>query len=186
MSRTCCSTTAGRYRQGGNGSKIDVLRTHYRFESPAALRRRLTADSYRFTFSDRFTVDGSVPGSRHFVYTDHTHPANRMVSRNLCRIGNLSTEWIELEREIYHRATRVFTFSSNIGRSPKKIGVEPAKIRCAYAGSNLSRRPGASRRVPGGKTILSWEWNGNWKGGSALVAAFRKCAGLRGIRRESW
>jgi glycosyltransferase involved in cell wall biosynthesis len=80
-----------------------------------------------------------------------------------------------LEREIYHRATRVFTFSSNIRRSLiEDYGVEPAKIRCANAGSNLPRGPGAPVRVPGGKTILfvGMEWER--KGGPLLVAAFRR------------
>jgi glycosyltransferase involved in cell wall biosynthesis len=52
--------------------------------------------------------------------------------------------------------------------------VEAAKIRCAYAGSNLPHRRGAPIRVPGGKTILfvGMEWER--KGGPLLVAAFRR------------
>ena len=115
-----------------------------------------------------------MPGIPHFVYTDHTHLANRQYPDPPPN-RKFSAEWIELEREIYHRATRVFTFSSNIGRSLiDDYGVEPAKIRCAYAGSNLPRWPGAPVRVPGGKTILfvGMEWER--KGGPLLVAAFRR------------
>lgn len=152
-----------------------LLRTRYSFESiRRALRRRLTRQEYRFTFQTGSRVDGSVPGIPHFVYTDHTHLANRQYPDPPPN-WKFSTEWIELEREIYHRATRVFTFSSNIERSLiEDYGVEPAKIRCAYAGSNLPRRPRASARVPGGKTILfvGMEWER--KGGPLLVAAFRR------------
>jgi glycosyltransferase involved in cell wall biosynthesis len=151
-----------------------LLRTRHSFESiRRALRHRLTADSYRFTFQTGSRVDGSVPGIPHFVYTDHTHLANRHYPDPPPN-WKFSTEWIELEREIYHRATRIFTFSSNIGRSLiEDYGVEPAKIRCAYAGSNLSRRPGAAVRNPG-KTILfvGMEWER--KGGPLLIAAFRR------------
>jgi glycosyltransferase involved in cell wall biosynthesis len=139
------------------------------------LRRRLTADSYRFTFQTGSRVDGSVPGIPHFVYTDHTHLANRAYPEPPPD-WQYSAEWIELEREIYHRATRLFTFSSNIERSLiEDYGVEPAKIRCAYAGSNLPRRPVAAPvRAAGGKTILfvGVEWER--KGGPLLVAAFRR------------
>jgi hypothetical protein len=54
----CCSTTAGRYRQGENVLDC-LLRTRYSFESiRRALRRRLTADS--FTFQTGSRVDGSA------------------------------------------------------------------------------------------------------------------------------
>jgi glycosyltransferase involved in cell wall biosynthesis len=152
-----------------------LVRTRSSFESVRrALRCRLTPQEYRFTFQTGSRVDGSVSGIPHFVYTDHTHLANRQYPGNPPH-WRFSKEWIALEREIYHRAARVFTFSSNIGRSlMEDYGVEPAKIRCAYAGSNLPSRTGAAGRVPGGKNILfvGMEWER--KGGPLLVAAFRR------------
>jgi glycosyltransferase involved in cell wall biosynthesis len=137
---------------------------------------RLAKEGYSFTFQTQSVFDGSIPGTPHFVYTDHTHLAN-LSYPGFDRRDLYSSAWIELEKQIYHNATLNFTMSSNISRSiVEQYACDPGKVICAYAGANIQRPRDASQSHPdyARKHILFVGVNWVRKGGPQLVQAFQK------------
>jgi glycosyltransferase involved in cell wall biosynthesis len=138
------------------------------------LAQRLEQSKYLFTFQTQGLFDASVPGTPHFLYTDHTHLAN--LEYPSFRREDLSCrEWIEMERSVYRHATVNLTMSSNVSRSlVQDYGCDPERVECVYVGTNAEPEKNVQARRPKDKTILfvgvAWER----KGGPVLVDAFKR------------
>ena len=163
--------------RGRRKLNLCFYRTPYIFH---AIRRFLRARyaprlaDYAFSFATQSLYDASIPGLPHFIYTDHTHLANRDYP-DFPPDGFFSREWIDLEREIYLHARRVFVPGENTQRSLiKHYGCEPGRALCVYAGSNFqsSAPPPLANDGYRNQTIafvgIDWER----KGGPELVTAF--------------
>ena len=141
-----------------------------------ALLRQLDGKALGFTFQTQSMFDASVPGTPHFIYTDHTHLENLKYPAWTCSTA-LSRNWAQLERSAFHNASMVFTMSENISRSlVEEYGCPGEKVACVYAGSNVSAEaaePIDSARFRA-KNILfvGIEWER--KGGPVLLEAFRR------------
>ncbi len=62
------------------------------------LLRRLSQTQYVFTFQTQSLFDASIPGTPHFLYTDHTHLVN-LTYPGKRQTPMASAEWVGLERQ---------------------------------------------------------------------------------------
>ena len=132
-------------------------------------------NEFVFSIQTQSLYDASVTGLPHFVYTDHTHLANLYYPGFDPRLL-FAREWIDVEREVYLEATRVFIMSRHVGRSiVEHYGIDPARVSCVYAGSNveLTSAPLENDNYTNQSVLfVGVEWER--KGGPALLAAFRR------------
>jgi glycosyltransferase involved in cell wall biosynthesis len=141
------------------------------------LAQRLTPlrGALAFTFQTQSLFHAAQPGTPHFLYTDHTHLANRTYPD--FDPGLLfGASWTALERAMYHDAAATFTMSRHVAKSVIEDYACPAdRVHCVFAGSNArvaGIQPGLERFQR--KEIL---FNGvDWerKGGPDLATAFLK------------
>ena len=154
--------------------KRSFWRTPYIFyQQRKLIREVLGKEPYLFTFQMQSLFDASIEGIEHFIYTDHSHLAN-LSYPEFDRSGLFRQEWIDLERTIYQNAARVFVRSTNILTSVMNdYGIPPAKVVCAYAGSNAVEQDGqADPARYQKKHILFVGIDWERKGGLDLVKAF--------------
>lgn len=137
--------------------------------------RLIGGEEYLFTFQTQAIFDASVPGTPHFLYTDHTHLENLRYPGFDKRL--LVEKWTKLEKQAYDNSSLIFTMSSNISRSlVRDYGCDPSKVVCVYGGSNVSVSevesfdPERYKR----KNILFVGVDWERKGGPVLVDAFRQ------------
>jgi len=152
-------------------------RTTYLFRHlKTAMREVIDPARHVFSFQTQSMYDTSVPGVPHFLYTDHTHLSN-LSSPYFDRRRLRSQKWIDLERTIYHNASRVFTRSSDITADVvNHYGVTPDHVACVRSGSNIhipaDFQPAndnyANKRI----LFVGSEWER--KGGPELEQAFRE------------
>jgi hypothetical protein len=161
--------------QGKKKIRLAFWRTPFIFRQVRMLvQKRIAQETYAFTFQMQSLFDTSTPGIPHFVYTDHTHLENRHYATN-GRANLYSPGWIELEKQIYLNADRIFLRSSNVRRSLiQDYGCQPAKAILVYAGSNA--RVGLLKKKNSNYThpailFVGLDWNR--KGGPDLVEAFK-------------
>lgn len=140
---------------------------------------RLANQEYVFTFQTQSLFDASIPGTPHFVYTDHTHLANLQYP-GFDHKRLLSPSWLECESSIYHNATLNFTMSSNITKSIiEDYSCGADQVQCVYCGANVqvTEDEQFDEHRYSAKNILfvgkAWER----KGGPVLVEAFRTVLG---------
>jgi glycosyltransferase involved in cell wall biosynthesis len=154
-----------------------LMRTAYCFRKiRELLLQRLSRRRYLFTFQTQSLVDASVPGTPHFLYTDHTHLVNlRYPGKRQTPMA--SAEWVELERSMYQNSRLNFTMSAHVSRSlVEQYGCPPARVECVYAGSNVARADAGNlgRERFARKNILFVGIDWNRKGGAVLLEAFRQ------------
>lgn len=151
-------------------------RTAYFFNKRReTILRLLSREKYLFTFQTQALFDASIPGTPHFLYTDHTHLENLRYPGFDKRL--LVEKWTKFERQAYYKASLIFTMSSNIsGSLIHDYGCDPSKVVCVYGGSNViiseeaHPDPGRYKR----KNILFVGLDWERKGGPVLVEAFRQ------------
>jgi glycosyltransferase involved in cell wall biosynthesis len=141
----------------------------------AAILQRLTGQDYLFTFQTQSLFDASLPGTPHFLYTDHTALVN-LTYEGFDRQSLPSSEWIECEREIYHNATLNFTMSENVADSiVKDYGFNADRVANVLCGPCLNISPAAvfdDARYRRQKILfVGVEWDR--KGGPTLESAFK-------------
>jgi glycosyltransferase involved in cell wall biosynthesis len=168
----------GRYLlPGGKKLKHCLPRTSYFFRRMrGALRARLAGDRIAFTFQTQSLFDASVPGTPHFVYTDHASLATLQYP-GIRKTDVWPASWIELEKTIYQNAALVFTMSANISRCLiEKYSCAPSKVACVYAGANV--RPAPAQAAGGdrgpSKNVLFVGVDWERKGGPRLAGVFRE------------
>jgi glycosyltransferase involved in cell wall biosynthesis len=151
------------------------LRTPYTFRKVRDLVRSCIFNNradYAFSFQFQSLFDTSTPGLPHFIYTDHTYHESQKYSLSSTYF---SPEWAALEKEIYHNASSIFTWSSNISRSlTHDYGVPEAKVVCAYTGPNLempAHLPDKHDYSHQNILFVGSDWER--KGGPVLAAAFK-------------
>jgi glycosyltransferase involved in cell wall biosynthesis len=153
-----------------------MYRTAYVFQRARdSLMSRLAGSRHLFTFQTQSLFDASLPGTPHFIYTDHTHLENFRYPAPDASTP-LSHGWARLEGVAYQNARLVFTMSRNISRSlVRDYGCVPQKVKCVHAGSNVG--PVAIDDIDNGrfssKNILFVGVDWERKGGPTLLAAFR-------------
>ena len=161
---------------GSERFRRHLIKTSYFFHrTRGALLQRLGSRRYDFTFQTQSLFDASVPGTPHFIYTDHTHLENLKYPAWTAATP-LSREWAELEKSAYHNASMVFTMSENISRSlVQEYACPIQRIACVYAGSNVSAdaRESIDRGRFHAKNILFVGVDWERKGGPVLLEAFR-------------
>jgi glycosyltransferase involved in cell wall biosynthesis len=150
-------------------------RTPYLF---AAIRRLANTQlgprrgAYRFTFQMQSLWDASTGDLPHFIYTDHTHLAN-LSYPGFDPAMLLAPAWVECERQMYHRATKVFTMSHHVERSLlEQYGCAREQVACVFAGSNAEPVALQNDNYSNKQIVfvgVAWER----KGGPELVEAFR-------------
>jgi glycosyltransferase involved in cell wall biosynthesis len=165
---------------GSERFRRHLLKTsHFFHRARGALLQRLGSRRYDFTFQTQSLFDASIPGTPHFIYTDHTHLENLKYPAWTAATP-LSREWAALEKSAYHNASMVFTMSENISRSlVQEYGYPVQRIACVYAGSNVSAdaRETIDRGRFRAKNILFVGVDWERKGGPILLEAFRSLRG---------
>ncbi|MFL6604769.1 MAG: glycosyltransferase family 4 protein [Steroidobacteraceae bacterium] len=153
-----------------------MYKTSYMFRrTRAALLQRMRGTNYAFTFQTQTMFDASLPNVPHFIYTDHTHLENRNYPVPEAATP-LSMTWAAMEKGAYRNARMVFTMSRNISRSLiSEYGCSPQKVKCIYAGSNVSTEMSGSIDTSrfSAKNILFVGVDWERKGGPVLLEAFR-------------
>ncbi len=140
----------------------------------AAIRQRLAGTRQAFTLQTQSMFDASSRGTPHFVYTDHTALANTYYP-GFDRKRLPSKRWLARERKIYEHATLTFTWSSHVSRSLVELyGIDPGRIRCVFAGTNVDSGTAVSTDDRSGKQILYVGRDWERKGGPLLLEAFKK------------
>jgi glycosyltransferase involved in cell wall biosynthesis len=153
-----------------------MYRTSYMFgRAREVLLQELAGSKHAFTFQTQSLFDASVPGTPHFIYTDHTHLENARYPLPAAATP-LSRSWAILEGIAYQNARGVFTMSRNISRSLiRDYGCSPRQVKCVLAGSNVG--PVAVEDIDksrfAAKNILFVGVDWERKGGPTLLAAFR-------------
>jgi glycosyltransferase involved in cell wall biosynthesis len=146
INRVCAVKEFGRYLLPGGKRLSDCLRrTGFYFGSlRKAIQAQLAPERFRFTFQTQSLFDASIPGTPHFVYTDHASLAT-MQYPGVRPSDIWPRSWIELEQTIYANAKLIFTMSGNISKCLiHAYGCDPSKVACVYAGANL--RPPRGRQ----------------------------------------
>ena len=150
-------------------------RTSYIFNMvKRLLRKKTTGRDFAFTFQMQSLFDCSLPNVPHFVYTDHTHLANlQYADFNIKKL--YPQKWVELEKQIYTNASKVFVRSSNIQRSINEQYQQPeGKAICVYAGNNVETNNTVTEdKSYDGQNILFVGIDWERKGGSELIEAFK-------------
>jgi glycosyltransferase involved in cell wall biosynthesis len=160
-------------------SRIDarVMRTAYCFRKIRQhLLQRLSERRYAFTFQTQSLVDASVPGTPHFLYTDHTHLVNSTYPGKR-QTPMASAEWLALEKSMYQNARLNFTMSAHVSRSlVDQYGCLPTRVECVYAGSNVAPANAGNLGLErfARKNILFVGIDWERKGGPVLLEAFRE------------
>jgi len=152
-------------------------RTPYIFNKTKQLVRNHlggNAAQYVFTFQTQSLYDASVEGVPHFVYTDHTHLSN-LYYPAFDPDQLFAREWIDLERNIYRNALRIFLMSSHVKNSVvQHYACDSARVQCVYAGCNIEFRPLLLDNDDyRNKQILFVGVDWKRKGGPELVEAFK-------------
>lgn len=132
-------------------------------------------DKYDFTFQMQSLFDASVPGIPNFVYTDHVHLANLtypLFDPNKLR----PQEWIDLETDIYRRAAKTFTWSTNISNVlTNDYKIDPAQVAWVGVGVNAKiDNIQMDNDDYSNKNILFVGMDWVRKGGPELIEAFKQ------------
>ena len=162
-----------------------LLRTRYSFESiRRALRVRLTADSYRFTFQTSHESTEACQESRTlFIPTTRTWliDSTRILHRtgNFRRSGSSWNARFTIARRASLRSARILGDRSSkiTAWSPRKSGAPTPGAICPAGRVHPSESP-AERRS------FSWGWNGNGKAVRSWSRRSGECCGS--IRTRSW
>lgn len=151
------------------------LSTSYLFKvTKYLISRRLAKESYVFSFQTLAAFDASTERAPHFVYIDSTEMANLYYP-----YFDKSNLWpesrLELERSVYHNATKNFTMYTRMNKSLiEQYDCAPKKVVCVYAGSNADSNTTNTQRKYENKNILFVGVDWSRKGGPVLAEAFEK------------
>jgi glycosyltransferase involved in cell wall biosynthesis len=131
------------------------------------------APEFAFTFQTQSLFDAHLPGTPHFLFTDHTHLAN-LSYPSFDRDLLAGPAWVAEEKAIYHSATRVFTMAGHVAKSCViDYGMPESKVATVHAGSNMKAAPlPLENNEFHDPTILFIGIDWERKGGPSLLTAF--------------
>lgn len=164
-----------REKLGGAGGCL--IRTSFYLERlRRRLAERLLQRRYVFTLQTQSLFDASLPGTPHFVYTDHAE-------LQCLRLPGFSprdlfpSRWIGLETSIYRNARTVFTMSDATRRClVDDYGIPENRVAWVRAGPNSApagRAVSAPDRYESQRILfVAGRWEA--KGGPELAAAFER------------
>ena len=161
-------------------------RRYYKFTTYAFRNMTRYTESYIKEKSQRYDVilqAGAIfaPSFNHLsipyvLYLDHTH----RISQDYATYGYLKpaarvdSYWMNMESNVYKRASLIFTMSQNVRNSLiRDYGIDEAKIVVVGAGPNLEEIPPDFDKNYDNKRILFVGDNFSAKGGDILIKAFR-------------
>jgi len=156
-----------------------VLRDPMGWSLVSKLMKRFAERSdIEFVFQTQSLFDASLKGVPLFVYTDHTRLAHQRYPGVSHQVAP-ETRWIQLERELYRKATVSFTTSGFAAESIiDDYGVKAERVESVQSGCNIDLpeiMPWRDR-PPRSILFLGIEWER--KGGPVLLEAMKK------VRRE--
>lgn len=146
--------------------------TTWMFRRMSRLARRwIESGDFDFSMQMQSLFDASVPGTPHFVYTDHTHLSN-LEYPDFEKRDLRGERWLALERDLYRNAELVFTRSSNVSNTLiDAYGCSPEQVETVGAGTNVEMPEESSADCEGVHILfvgVDWER----KGGPDLLDAF--------------
>jgi len=152
-----------------------VYRTEFFFNLVRKRAHQLIQEKkYIFTFQTQSFFDVSFPGIPNFLYTDHTHLANKYYPA-FDPNKLYPNKWIKLEKSVYNNATINFTMSHHVSRSmAEHYNCPPQQIKNVYVGSNskvTQNNYNDSRYNQQNILFLGVAWER--KGGPQLIEAFK-------------
>ena len=139
------------------------------------IARRVADKNYLFTLQTQSQYDASVPGITHYVYTDHTLRANFLYPnvdyRSLLKPNRYL---LHTEREIYERASLIFTYSKNIRDSlVSQYDISSTKVHVVGVGYGIASPTSVEPQKYQNKNILFVGVDWKRKGGDLLIEAFK-------------
>jgi glycosyltransferase involved in cell wall biosynthesis len=167
-------------REKMHGAGGCLIRTTFYLER---LRRRLAERSsgrrYVFTLQTQSLFDGSLPGTPHFVYTDHAE-LQCLQLPGLSPADLFPPRFIRLETSIYSNARMVFTMSDATRRClVDEYGIAESQVAWVRAGPNAAPADGAAAALDRYECQRILFVGARWepKGGPELAAAFERVLG---------
>ena len=163
--------------------KKNILKFKYHFLGTSYLFKYFTRQvvkksnekKYDLIFQTQCLCDASASGLPGYIYTDHTNLHNLRYKWTSPAMYLRSGEYLELEREAYHKSSGIFVMSENIRNSLiTQYDVSPEKITLAYVGSNPTPQSDHSSQKYRNKNIIFVGKDWERKGGQILLAAFEK------------
>lgn len=130
------------------------------------------AKNCEFTLQTQSLFDARVEGIPNFLYTDHTHLANRRYHPPRST-WPISPSWLDMERSLYEKARVCFTTSRFAADSiVEDYGVPRGRVEAIYSGCNTELPSSVVRpeRPPRRILFVGVEWER--KGGPVLLEAF--------------
>jgi glycosyltransferase involved in cell wall biosynthesis len=152
-----------------------VLRDPRGWSLVSRLMRQFAGRSdIEFVFQTQSLFDAFVKGVPLFVYTDHTRLAHRRYPGASHRQVP-ETRWIQLERELYQKATVSFTTSGFAAESIiDDYGVKAERVESVQSGCNIDLPEIMPRRDRPLRTILFLGIEWERKGGAVLLEAMKE------------
>ena len=163
------ATSAQRIREA-------VAKTDYIFKlSTARIRERLAGSRYACSLQTSVLYDASLPDTPHFIFADNTALANRHYAPESRPLLVPSTSWLRLERELFRKATAIFTMSDFCAQSLiDDYGCAPEAVVCVNSGTNVPAPAPIGEDRYAARRILFVGVDWRRKGGPELLDAFRQ------------
>ena len=148
--------------------------TYIQQKIKSIVTRMVVNDDYLFTFQTQSQYDASVPGTPHYVYTDHTLRANFLYPNvDYRRLMKPNQYLLCDERKIYERASLTFTYSKNIKDSLlSQYDITPSRVATVGVGYSLPSPPALNPEKYASQSILFVGLDWQRKGGPLLLEAF--------------
>ena len=164
-------------RERMHGAGGCLIRTSFYFDRlRRRLLERLSERDYVFTLQTQSLFDASLPGTPHFVYTDHAELQCLQIP-GFSPNSLFPPRFIALETAIYRNASMVFTMSDATLRClVGEYGIPEAQVAQVSGGPTAVRANGdgaAPERYESERILFV---GGRWepKGGPELAAAFER------------
>lgn len=153
-----------------------VAKTDYIFRlSRHRIRKHLAGRRYAFTLQTSLLYDASLPNTPHFIFADNTALANRHYALEQPPLLAPSKSWHRLERDLFRKATGIFTTSRFSAQSLiDDYGCSPDAVVCVNSGTNVPAPASIDENRYAARRILFVGVDWGRKGGPELLDAFRQ------------
>ncbi len=140
----------------------------------AAAASFVRAGDWEFSFQTQSLFNGAVPGTPHFVYTDHTALANG----HSCARAWFGPRWLALEAAIYRDAACVFATGANVATSLQNdYGLAADQIELVRTGVNVPPPASIAAKSYAALDLVFVGMDWERKGGPELIEALDRLIG---------